>query len=67
MEYVPQAIVIKRGVRIGANVTILGGVEVGENAVIGAGSVVTKDIPPGRIAYGSPARVRGVVAKEEWL
>ena len=36
----------------------LGGVSVGEHALVGAGSVVTRDIPPGAVAYGVPARVR---------
>ena len=47
---------IKRGARIGINVTLLPGVVVGEGAMIGAGSVVTRDIPPYTVAYGSPAR-----------
>lgn len=42
---------------IGANVTICPGVTIGENSVIGAGSVVTKDIPPNVIAAGNPCRV----------
>jgi acetyltransferase-like isoleucine patch superfamily enzyme len=42
---------------IGANVTVLKGVTIGNDAVIGAGSVVTKDIPDGAIAVGNPARV----------
>lgn len=50
-------ILIKRNAWIGANVTIVAGVTVGENAIIGAGSVVTKDIPDNTIAIGSPARV----------
>ena len=41
---------------IGANVTILGGVKIGKNSVIGAGSVVTKDIPENTLAYGVPAK-----------
>lgn len=48
---------IKRGVSIGSNATILCGVVVGEGAMIGAGSVVTRDIPPGTLAVGNPARV----------
>jgi acetyltransferase-like isoleucine patch superfamily enzyme len=47
---------IKRGARIGINVTLLPGVVIGEGAMIGAGSVVTRDIPPFTVAYGSPAR-----------
>jgi acetyltransferase-like isoleucine patch superfamily enzyme len=48
---------IGSGVWIGANVTILPGVTVGENAVIAAGAVVTKDVPANSIAGGNPARV----------
>lgn len=48
---------IKKNVWIGVNVTILPGVTIGENAIIGAGAVVTKDIPDNAIAVGNPARV----------
>lgn len=48
---------IKRGASIGSSVTILCGVTVGEGAIVGAGSVVTKDVPPGTIVAGNPARV----------
>ena len=44
-------------IRIGNNVIILGGVSIGEKAVIGAGAVVTKSIPAYSIAVGNPARV----------
>jgi acetyltransferase-like isoleucine patch superfamily enzyme len=47
---------IKRGARIGVNVTLLPFVCVGEGSLVGAGSVVTKDIPPYTVAYGNPAR-----------
>lgn len=47
---------IKKGARIGAAVTILCGVTIGENALIGAGSVVTKDVPPGETWAGVPAK-----------
>ena len=56
--------VIKRGASIGANATVVCGVTVGEYALIGAGSVVTKDVPAYALVYGSPARVRGKVDKE---
>ncbi len=49
--------VIKKGASIGSNATILCGVTVGEGAIVGAGSVVTKDVPPGVIVAGNPARV----------
>jgi acetyltransferase-like isoleucine patch superfamily enzyme len=49
--------VIKKGASIGSNATILCGVTVGEGAIVGAGSVVTKDIPPRTIVAGNPAKV----------
>ena len=48
---------VKRGASIGSSVTLLCGITVGENAVVGAGSVVTKDVPPNTIVAGNPARV----------
>ena len=48
---------VKKGASIGSNATILAGVTIGENALVGAGSVVTKDVPPNTIVAGSPARV----------
>jgi acetyltransferase-like isoleucine patch superfamily enzyme len=51
-----QAIVIKRNAWIGAGATILPGVTVGENAVVAAGSVVTKDVPNNTLVAGIPAR-----------
>jgi acetyltransferase-like isoleucine patch superfamily enzyme len=47
---------IKKNARIGVNVTLLSHITIGEGALIGAGSVVTKDIAPGMLAYGYPAR-----------
>jgi acetyltransferase-like isoleucine patch superfamily enzyme len=52
-----RPVTVGKGVWIGANVTILSGVEIGDSAVIGAGSVVTRNIPPRTIAVGVPARV----------
>ncbi len=52
-----RTVTLRRGCWIGANVTILAGVEVGENAVIGAGSVVTKSIPAHAVAVGNPAQL----------
>lgn len=48
---------VKRRASIGSGVTLLCGITIGENAMIGAGSVVTKDVPPGAIAVGNPARI----------
>jgi acetyltransferase-like isoleucine patch superfamily enzyme len=47
---------IQRGASIGSNATILCGVTVGEGAIVGAGSVVTKDVPPHAVVAGNPAR-----------
>ena len=47
---------IKRGARIGVNVTLLPLITIGEGALIGAGSVVTHDVPPFSVCYGNPAR-----------
>jgi acetyltransferase-like isoleucine patch superfamily enzyme len=48
---------VKRGASIGSGSTILGRVTIGENAIVGAGSVVTEDVPPSSIVAGSPARL----------
>ena len=50
--------IIKEGVSIGSGSTILCGIEIGENAIIGAGSVVTKNIKAFTTVYGNPARVK---------
>jgi acetyltransferase-like isoleucine patch superfamily enzyme len=52
-----KPIVIERNVWIAAGATIIGGVTVGENAVVAAGSVVTKDVPANTLVGGSPARI----------
>jgi acetyltransferase-like isoleucine patch superfamily enzyme len=54
-EVVPT--VVRRGASVGTGATILGGVEIGERAVVGAGAVVTRDVPPGSIVAGNPAKV----------
>jgi len=52
---------VKKGASIGSNATILCDVTIGENAIIGAGSVVTKNVPANTIAVGNPARItRGI-------
>jgi acetyltransferase-like isoleucine patch superfamily enzyme len=48
---------VKKGASIGSSVTLLCGVTIGENAIVGAGSVVTKDVPPRTIVAGNPAKV----------
>jgi acetyltransferase-like isoleucine patch superfamily enzyme len=52
-----KPIVIERNVWIAAGATVVGGVTVGENSVVAAGSVVTKDVPPNTLVGGNPARV----------
>ena len=48
---------VRKGASIGSGATILCGIDIGEGAIVGAGSVVTKDVPPGTIVAGNPARV----------
>jgi acetyltransferase-like isoleucine patch superfamily enzyme len=52
-----QTTLVKRGASIGSGATVLGGVTVGENAMVGAGSVVTRDVPAGATVAGNPARI----------
>lgn len=54
-DWAPQRTLIRRGASIGSGATVLGGVTVGENAIVGAGSVVTHDVPPCAIVAGNPA------------
>ena len=55
--------IIRRGAKIGANSTLLPGVVIGENALVGAGSVVVRDVPAGAVVVGNPARVIRQVAE----
>jgi acetyltransferase-like isoleucine patch superfamily enzyme len=59
-----RPIVIERNVWIAAGAIIMGGVTVGENSVVAAGSVVTKDVPPNTLAAGNPAKVIRSIAGE---
>jgi acetyltransferase-like isoleucine patch superfamily enzyme len=54
---------VNRGASIGSGATILAGVTIGENAMVGAGSVVTHDVPPDAVAVGIPARARRILAE----
>ena len=56
---------VRRGASIGANATILPGIEIGPNAMIGAGAVVTRSVPANAIVVGNPARITGYVNTEE--
>jgi len=58
---------IRRGARIGGGVILCPGVEVGSEAFVGAGAVVTKDVAPGVVVVGNPARVLRAVSPEELL
>jgi acetyltransferase-like isoleucine patch superfamily enzyme len=60
-----KGVTVKRGGRIGANAVILPGKVIGEDALIAAGSVVTKDVPPRKVVMGSPARVIRDVPEEQ--
>ena len=62
-DWVCQQTLVKRGASIGSGATILGGITIGENAIVGAGSVVTKDVPADTTVAGNPARVLVRVAR----
>jgi acetyltransferase-like isoleucine patch superfamily enzyme len=56
---------IRRGARVGGGAVLLPGIEIGEEAFVGAGAVVTKDVPPRKLVVGSPARVLRDVSEDE--
>lgn len=58
---------IRRGARVGGGAILCPGIEIGAEAFVGAGAVVTKDVPPGVVVVGSPARVLRDVPDEELL
>jgi acetyltransferase-like isoleucine patch superfamily enzyme len=58
---------IKLGARIGANATLLPGITVGEDALVAAGSVVTRNVPSRKVAMGVPARIVGDVPREQLI
>ena len=57
--------IVRRGASIGSNATILCGVEIGERAIVGAGAVVTKNVPAGACVAGNPARIIKAVTSDE--
>lgn len=61
-EVIPT--IVERGASLGSNATILCGITIGEGAIVGAGSVVTKDVPPHTIVAGNPARVLREVPRD---
>ena len=60
----PERTTVKSGASIGANATLLPGRTIGEGAVVGAGAVVTRDVPPHAIVAGNPARIIGYVGAQ---
>jgi acetyltransferase-like isoleucine patch superfamily enzyme len=56
--------IVKKGASIGSGSTILANVVIGEKAIVGAGSVVTKDVPPNAIVAGNPAKVLRYITEE---
>ena len=61
-DWIVEPTIVKKGASIGSGSTILCKIAIGENAIIGAGSVVTKDVPANAIVYGNPAKVRRVLS-----
>jgi acetyltransferase-like isoleucine patch superfamily enzyme len=57
--------VVKRGASIGSGSTILSNLAIGENAIVGAGSMVTRDVPPDTIVAGNPAKTLRVIAAKK--
>jgi acetyltransferase-like isoleucine patch superfamily enzyme len=64
-DWTVERTLVKRGASIGSGSTILAKVVIGENAIVGAGSVVTKDVPANAIVAGNPARVLRYITKEQ--
>jgi acetyltransferase-like isoleucine patch superfamily enzyme len=58
---------IRRAARVGGGATLLPGVEIGEEAFVGAGALVLRDVPPRKVVVGAPARVLRDVAADELL
>src|SRR5438552_4985580 len=57
VDWKVERTVVRKGASIGSGVTILPNTSIGENAIVGAGSVITKDVPPNTIVAGNPAKV----------
>lgn len=64
-DWVVERTLVRKGASIGSGSTILSNVEIGENAIVGAGSVVTKDVPANAIVAGNPAKVLRYLQKEQ--
>ncbi|HYG81449.1 MAG TPA: acyltransferase [Pyrinomonadaceae bacterium] len=64
-DWAVERTTVRRGASVGTGATILGGVEIGERAIVGAGSVVTRNVPPGSIVAGNPAKVIKAVTSDK--
>jgi acetyltransferase-like isoleucine patch superfamily enzyme len=64
-DWVVERTLVRKGASIGSGSTILSNVEIGENAIVGAGSVVTKDVPANAIVVGNPAKLLRYIQKEQ--
>ena len=62
-----KGVTVKKGGRIGAGSVILPGIVIGEDGLVAAGSVVTRDVPPRTLVMGSPAKAKRDVPVEQWL
>lgn len=62
-DLIPKKIIVENNVWIAAKATILSGVTIGENSIVAAGAVVTKDIPPNMVVAGVPARIQKTIKK----
>ena len=58
-----EPVLIRKGAKIGANATLLPGIVIGAGSLVGAGSVVTRDVPDGAVVRGNPARLAGLVSE----
>ena len=66
-DTIPKPIVIGKNVWIGSNSTILGGVTIGDNSIIAAGSLVNKDVPPDMVVAGTPAGIIKSIYEQEMI
>ena len=64
-DWTLEQTIVRRGASIGSNATILCGVEIGERAIVGAGAVVTKNVPASAVVAGNPARIIKAVTSDE--
>jgi len=63
-DWTVERTIVRRGASIGTSATILGGITIGARAIVGAGSVVTRDVPDGAIVAGNPAKILKTVTSD---